>query len=428
MLALVFVDPFHLDVEERIGIGRDPGAALDQLRQPRLAFTVDRPPAPAEGGILRKGFQRLQAGQVPNPCRADRLGHERGERRVRQGDEAPGGDAVGHVQEFFRADPVEIVQNLRAQKLRVQAGDAVDPVAADAGEMRHPDVALPALVDQREPPDEVLFARIIAADSVEEAAVDLIDDLKMARQDAAEKRHRPLFEGLREEGVVRVAEAPAGDLPGLLPADPVDVHQQAHQLGDADRRVGVVELDRVFFVEPRQVRLPLEEDPDHVLQGAGDEEKLLHQPQAAAGGRLVVGVQDLGEVLGADLVVDGAVVVAHVERAQVEGGGRLRLEEAQHDDRGRGIAGDHRVVGDAADQPVGDPADAVAAGGVADRFRAAAEGDVVGDLGTRDLPGIALAQPLIRHLLLPPVADFLGEDAELVTDAVADRRDVERGE
>jgi hypothetical protein len=58
----------------------------------------------------------------------------------------------------------------------------------------------------------------------------------------------------------------------------------------------------------------------------------------------------------------------------------------------------------------------------------AAELDIEGDRRARDLPRVAVAQPLVRALDLPAVADLLVEDAELVTDAVADRRDLQRRE
>ena len=54
---------------------------------------------------------------------------------------------------------------------------------------------------------------------------------------------RPAFEGLGHQGVIGVADRSAGDLPGLVPLEVVLVDQQAHQLGDGERRMGVVELD-----------------------------------------------------------------------------------------------------------------------------------------------------------------------------------------
>jgi hypothetical protein len=83
------------------------------------------------------------------------------------------------------------------------------------------------------------------------------------------------------------------------------VDQQAHQLGDGDRRVRVVELDRELLVEALSGRLlPAQVDAQHVLQRAGDEEVLLLEPQLLALDLLVVRVEHLGEVLGRDLLVD----------------------------------------------------------------------------------------------------------------------------
>ena len=48
-------------------------------------------------------------------------------------------------------------------------------------------------------------------------------------------------------------------------------------------------------------------------------------------------------------------------------------------------------------------------------------------LRAANLPGIAVAQPVVGELDLPSVADGLLEDAELIADAVADRWDAERG-
>jgi hypothetical protein len=75
---------------------------------------------------------------------------------------------------------------------------------------------------------------------------------------------------------------------------------------------------------------------------------------------------------------------------------------------------------------VGDPAHADSPLLVRAVLGASAEVHRVGvPFGARDLPGVAEAQPLVGPLDLPPVADFLVEDAELVADAVTDRGDAE---
>ena len=165
---------------------------------------------------------------------------------------------------------------------------------------------------------------------------------------------------------------------------------------------------------------------DHVLQRAGDEEVLLRQPQLLAGFRLVVRIEHLGDGFRRDLLVHGAVVVADVERFEIEGLGGLGLPQAQQVRGGHAVAGHGRVVGDALDHLLGKPAHAISAGLVVVRLGAPAELHVERDFRAHDLPGVAEAQPLVRHLDLPAVTNRLIEDAELVADAVADRRNVER--
>ena len=190
----------------------------------------------------------------------------------------------------------------------------------------------------------------------------------------------------------------------------------------------VVELDRVLLVEAGEVPPPLPVDADHVLERAGDEEVLLLQAQPLARQELVVRVEDLGDVLRVDLEVDRAPVVPLVEGVEVEGLRGLRLEQAEEVRGAVAIAEDGDVVGHAPHHTLRDPAHPVAALRVLEALGMAAQRDVEGDLGPRDLPGIAQGQPLVGLLDLPPVADELVEDPELVADAVADGRDGERGQ
>ena len=73
-------------------------------------------------------------------------------------------------------------------------------------------------------------------DLFEEAPVDLADDLQMAGEDVAEHGRRPLLERFGKERVVRVADAADDDVPGCAPVQAVDVHEDAHQLGDRRAR------------------------------------------------------------------------------------------------------------------------------------------------------------------------------------------------
>jgi hypothetical protein len=54
--------------------------------------------------------------------------------------------------------------------------------------------------------------------------------------------------------------------------------------------------------------------------------------------------------------------------------------------------------------------------------------DLAADFRTGDLPRVSVAEPLVRRLDLPAVADLLVEESELVSDAIADCGYLERGE
>jgi hypothetical protein len=78
----------------------------------------------------------------------------------------------------------------------VQRGDAVDRMPSDRREVRHPDAPLAAFVDQTHARDAIVVTGKPRANFVEEAPVDLEDDLEVARQETREERHRPGFERL----------------------------------------------------------------------------------------------------------------------------------------------------------------------------------------------------------------------------------------
>ena len=141
---------------------------------------------------------------------------------------------------------------------------------------------------------------------------------------------------------------------------------------------------------------------------------------------LVVGIEHLGDGLRDDLLVHRPVVVAGVEGLEVERLDRLGPPQPQHVAGVDAVALDRRVVGDALHHALRHPADPELALFVLVVLGVAAPVDVIGDIGLGDLPGVAVAQPLVGDLRLPAVADLLVEDAELVADAVADGRALQR--
>src|SRR5439155_157829 len=220
----------------------------------------------------------------------------------------------------------------------------------------------------------------------------------------------------------RVGKHALRRLPRLVPTDLMLVNQQAHQFGDGDGRMGVVKLNSEMarqFIERGSTLLAI--DAEDVLQGTRSKEILLLEAQLFSLGRLVIGIEDLGDVLRDYFFQDGAVIVAHVERLEIERFCRLRLPQAEQVNGVDAIADYGRVKGSSTDNPIGDPADPIVPI-LFVTFRSAAELDVENDLRPRNLPRVSQAQPLVGQFHLPPIPQCLIEDSELVTNAVADAR------
>jgi hypothetical protein len=113
---------------------------------------------------------------------------------------------------------------------------------------------------------------------------------------------------------------------------------------------------------------------------------------------------------------------------EVERLGRLGTPQAQQINRIHVVAEDRGIDGHPAKDLVRHPAHAAEALLIDIAFGAAANADVIVDVRPPYLPRIAVAQPGIGGLDLLAVADQLVEDAVLVADAIADRRNLQRSQ
>lgn len=120
------------------------------------------------------------------------------------------------------------MENVLLQQFRVQLRHAVDGVTAKRCQVCHAHVALSILIDQRQTSHAVCIAGKSGAHVVKVAAVDLVDDLQMTRQKGPEHTQRPLLQGLRQQGVVRIGKRAGRRAPRRIPIESMFVHQQPH--------------------------------------------------------------------------------------------------------------------------------------------------------------------------------------------------------
>jgi len=182
------------------------------------------------------------------------------------GHEAPRRHAVGDVVEPLGIEIVKVAQHAVLEELGVQHRHAVDGVAADGGEVRHPHRLLAVLVDQRHARRTVAVVRVTDAHLVEEAAVDLENDFEVTRQHRREQRHRPSLERLGQQRVVGIAEGVGRDVPRGIPVEQILVDEQSHQLRDRQSGMSVVELRGKVRVKRVEGIAHAQVQPQHVLQ------------------------------------------------------------------------------------------------------------------------------------------------------------------
>ena len=206
------------------------------------------------------------------------------------------------------------------------------------------------------------------------------------------------------------------------------VHEQAHQLRDADCGVRVIELHGPFFMEVGGSAADQRLDAQHILQRAAREKELLLEPEHLALVRFVIRVEHFGDRLRLDFVLDRAVVVALVDRSKVERLDGLGFPTAQRVAGANAVAGNRRVVGDTAYLRLWNPAYPEAALLVRPRLGAPTKLHLIRELRARHIPRVAVLQPFVGHLTLPAVADDLIENAELVANAVPERGHFDRRE
>ena len=304
----------------------------------------------------------------------------------------------------------------------MQLGHAVDVGAAIGGQVGHAHGV--AGVDGHVL--DGLLGNALGLELGLELVVDLLDDLEMTRQQFADELGRPHFQSFRKQGVAGVVEGLVGNRPGGVPIVAILVHEDAHELRNADDRVGVVELEGDLVREGGQIRLVLArvEDADGVVDGGGHEEVLLLEAQSLALRGGVFRIQDLGDVLSLDLRLDGVQILGLVEGEQIELVVALGGPQTQGVHTAGGVARNHVVDRDGTHGPSRLP-DLLAV--LFDDF--AAEGDLLVAVVIDVAPRLFVGQPVIRGLdLLAVLVEFLLEDAVLVLDAVTERRHAKGGE
>ena len=256
------------------------------------------------------------------------------------------------------------------------------------------------------------------------AAGDLLQDLPDTGQQRLKQLLGPDLQRLGQHRMVGVGDAVGGDVPRLVPVHTGVVHQNTHQLRDHQRGVGVVDLDDVLLMEVLHGTVQF--GVLGGLDGGGDEEILLLQPQGLALVVVVLRIEYLTDGVRHGALLGGVEVLPLAEELHVDGLGAPRLPQAQGVHVVGVVTGDLHVAGDRQHAGVvlvhHHQMSVVPAG--ADL---AAEVDLLRLLQLGQQPRIAQLHPVVRQLHLLSLHDLLLEDTQLIADGIAGGGDLQRG-
>ena len=424
-LALILVQPLDLHVEHGIGIEDDAGLTGHIVGKGALVLRLDIGQALEYAGVVPVFLQLLNgvgAEQVVVPAAA--FPDQRVQRGVDLGQPAPVVDAVGNVLELAWVLGIGVVEDVLFQDLRVKRGHPIDGETGADTQVGHTDLAAP---DHRHVPHLGLVAvkRLVELGLI--AIADLDQKLPDAGQQGLDELLGPALQGLGENGVVGVGHGVGDDVPRLVPAVALLVQQDAHELRDDQGGVGVVDLNDVLFMEITQgavLRLVLAADG---LDGGGDEEILLLEPQGLALVVVVLGVEHLGDDLGHGLLLHRLQILAGGEELHIHRVGALGVPQPQDVGVLGAVTGDLHVPGDGQYVGAALVRHPVASVLVPDVLDPAAKVDLFRLIHLGDEPGVAHRQPVVGQLHLLAVDDLLLKDAQLIADGIAGGWDLQGG-
>ncbi|OPY65168.1 MAG: hypothetical protein A4E62_02735 [Syntrophorhabdus sp. PtaU1.Bin002] len=418
-LPLVFMESLCLTVKEVVGRQRQPVCVVEILRQRYFVGFLDTAELTAELLILGKGFQFPQLFEVPLPAFADGFGYQSREKRICLKEPAPGCNTVRHVLKLLGHHSIKIFEHPFPKNSGVELRDTIDGMAADYCKTRHIHGPFPPSGDKT----HLLFSGRLTGEMLrhlhQKTPVNLLDDLEVPREDIRKKPLGPRFKGLRQYRMVRVSEGPRSNSPSIVPHHPLFVHKNSHQLGDGDRRMGIVKLDRnllrKLIVAP--VRLLVSSDDIH--KSGADEEILLFEPQLLACCILVTRVEHLRDIFTAVAVLYCLYIVTAVEELKVKFPHRLGSPQTERVHRIVLEPRDRVVVGHSHNFIATHPFGAVLTGPPGLVVDPAVKPNEIEKFRSREFPWITIPQPVVRGLYLKPVFDSLLENTIFVANAIA---------
>mmetsp|Transcript_8293 Transcript_8293/g.24906 ORF Transcript_8293/g.24906 Transcript_8293/m.24906 type:complete len:264 (+) Transcript_8293:581-1372(+) len=261
------MNSLDLDIKHRVAINIDAKLLLDSLGKPLLICKLRLTELALHVGVLDKLLKTPAQVIIGDPLiRFQPARDDLGQSGIGVLHPPSRSDAVRHIEEFVRVLLVEIWEQPGLDEAGVNRSYTIDLVRSNNSENCHTNHLGVALLDDAHARQLVAVAWELLRDRLQMATVDLVDDLHVPRQETLHQRDGPLLQSLRQDRVVGVGEDLGGCRPRCAPAHSFRVHEQAHELGNADSGMCIVQLDGNLRVQLCERPVLLLEATDDVLK------------------------------------------------------------------------------------------------------------------------------------------------------------------
>ena len=219
--------------------------------------------------------------------------------------------------------------------------------------------------------------------------------------------------------MVGVGKRALTDAPRIVPAEFLAVYKKSHEFRDGDGRMGVVQLDGDKIGESVEGLALLAVAAKYIVQGGGNKEILLLEPEFFAGCGLIARVEDFGNGFAEYFSLDRSDIVSLIEVRQVEFPARSGRPQPHVGDVVVTIAGNEDVAGHGDDDFSANPPVAQFPAAIDVSFGPAEKADRLFYGKALDFPRIAATHPVVAMLALVPVFQDLMKYAVVIADAVS---------
>src|SRR5215469_2336568 len=219
--------------------------------------------------------------------------------------------------------------------------------------------------------------------------------------------------------MVGVGQRFPGQVPGQVPSQVRIIQQDAHQLGHRHRGMCVVELNGSLFGKLLPIGVMPQKTPNKVCHRARDQKILLQKAQALPSRRVIVRVEHSRERLRLQGLAESADEISSTELFKIKIIRGSRGPKTKRVDCLAAVT-NHRTIEWYSEQArwlVWNHLEVPVL-----QFKSHVQFDFYSLVSATDLPWVAIAEPVIRVLLLPSIGKRLSKHPVFVAKAIAGRR------